>query len=335
MSYNDDTVTIEEEINQNAITRPHVVILGAGASRATCVKGDRNKKLLPLMKDFVEVVGLKHLLAVWDYTRNFEEIFSDLFEQKDYEKIERIRTIIHQYFSQLELPEQPTVYDHLVLSLQSKDLIATFNWDPLLVQAYLRNQKSGLSLPRLVFLHGNVLIGYCEKDMIAGIIGEVCSKCKKPYIPTPLLYPIKKKNYTENAFIAGQWKSLKMGFKNAFMITIFGYSAPTTDTEAIKMMKEGWGDKYQRSMEQTAFITPQTEDEICETWKPLIHSHHYDKPSATFYDSRLANHPRRTGESWFNQFIEAKFFDDNPIPKDLDFPKLWEWFERFKDAERR
>lgn len=335
MSSNNNTSTVQEEVNQVAVNRPHVVILGAGASLQTCLNGDKNGKILPLMKNFVGVVGLRDLLSDWgiDYTKNFEEIFSQLFDQKENKKIDEIRNIIDKYFSQLGLPEQPTVYDHLVLSLRSKDLIATFNWDPLLVQAYLRNKQSGLGLPKLVFLHGNVFIGYCENDKTAGIIGEFCRKCNKLYTPTPLLYPIKKKNYAENNFIANQWHNLKIGFQNAFMVTIFGYSAPTIDTEAINLMKEGWGNKYKRSMEQIEFITPQSEDEVCKTWEPFIHTHHYEPPVAFFRDSIIANHPRRTGEFWLNQFFEVKFCENNPIPRDLDFTELWKWFEKFKEAE--
>ena len=116
------------------------------------------------------------------------------------------------------------------------------------------------------------------------------------------------------------------------MITIFGYSGPKTDTEAITAMKEAWGDKNKRSMEQAAFITTQSEDEVSETWEPFIHTHHYEV-CGDFYDSWIANHPRRTGEAYFNQYIEAKFIDDNPIPRAIDFPELWKWFEQFKKAE--
>jgi hypothetical protein len=35
----------------------------------------------------------------------------------------------------MEIPDHVTLYDELLLTLRSKDLIATFNWDPLLLQA--------------------------------------------------------------------------------------------------------------------------------------------------------------------------------------------------------
>jgi len=327
-------VTVEQEVADTKMGRPHVVILGAGASRQTCLNGDKNGNKLPLMRDFTEVVEIKSMLKQWsiDPNQNFEEIFSDLYERNENQKLRQVENAVEEYFDQLELPDKPTIYDHLVLSLREKDLIATFNWDPLLIHAYLRNNKSKLKLPKLAFLHGNVRAGYCEKDKMVGLANTQCRKCGKLYKRAPLLYPIKKKDYAQNLFIANEWKQLKLGFKNAFMITIFGYSGPKTDTEAITAMKEAWGDKNKRSMEQAAFITTQSEDEVSETWEPFIHTHHYEV-CGDFYDSWIANHPRRTGEAYFNQYIEAKFIDDNPIPRAIDFPELWKWFEQFKKAE--
>lgn len=327
-------VSIEQEVVDVKMGRPHVVVLGAGASRAVCLNGDKNNKVLPLMKDFTEVVGLKPLLNNWGINskQNFEEIFSDLYEKSENDKIARIENAVEKYFDQLELSDKPTVYDHLVLSLREKDLIATFNWDPLLMHAYLRNSNAGLKLPQLAFLHGNIRAGYCEKDKVAGLAHMRCGKCGETYKRMPLLYPIKKKDYAKDLFIANEWKKLKWGFENAFMITIFGYSGPKTDTEAINAMKKAWGDKNHRAMEQTTFITPQSDDEVSKNWEPFIHTHHYEI-DADFYNSWIANHPRRTGEAYLNQYLEAKFITNNPIPRDIDFKALWKWFEQFNNAE--
>jgi hypothetical protein len=45
---------------------------------------------------------------------------------------------VREYFAQLELPVEPTIYDALLLSLRDKDAVFTFNWDPFLFQAHLR-----------------------------------------------------------------------------------------------------------------------------------------------------------------------------------------------------
>ena len=84
------------------------------------------------------------------------------------------------YFESLRIPAQPTFYDYLVLSLREKDVIATFNWDPLLLQAYRRNSPIR-RLPQLAFLHGNVGLGICTNDKRKGHLGKVCGQCKNPF----------------------------------------------------------------------------------------------------------------------------------------------------------
>lgn len=327
-------VSVKQLVADVKMGKPHVVVLGAGASRAACPNGDKHQKTLPLMSDFINVVGLKSQIKDLDVDPgiNFEDVYSDLYERGEEEKIVQIENAVKSYFNQLELPDKPTIYDHLVLSLREKDLIATFNWDPLLLHAYLRNSNAGLKLPRLAFLHGNVRVGYCEKDKVSGIARMTCRHCGKTYQSAPLLYPIKQKNYAEDSFIVNEWKKLKWGFRNAFMITIFGYSGPKTDQEAISAMKEAWGHKNQRAMEQTAFITIQSRDEIAENWEPFIHTHHYEIHD-NFYSSWIANFPRRTGEAYYNQYIKAKVIKPNRIPQNMDFPQLWKWYEQFKEVE--
>ena len=330
----DFTVSVEQEVAEIKMKAPHVVVLGAGASRALCPHGDKNGRVLPLMRDLTEVVGLKRLLEGWgiDPDQNFEEIFSTLYDRGEKEKVEIIQEIVESYFEHLELPDEPTIYDHLVLSLRDKDLLATFNWDPLLAQAYGRNLQAGLGLPNYAFLHGNVAVGYCVKDRVSGLGSRRCAHCGNPYTKAPLLYPIKQKNYSDNPFIANEWKRLEWGFRNAFMITIFGYSGPRTDQEAIGAMRAAWGDKNERPMEQTEFVTTQSKDEVKGNWEAFIHTHHYEM-HADFYDSWIANHPRRTGEAYLNQYLEAKFIHNNPIPREMDFERLWAWLEQFKAGE--
>jgi hypothetical protein len=329
-------VSVEQEVGEASMRRPHVVVLGAGASRQACLAGDKNGRVLPLMSDLVGVLDLRTTLEDWgvDPNQNFEAIFSDLYKNGETSKIEQIEKRVEDYLGGLELSDSPNLYDHLVLSLRGTDLIATFNWDPLLIQAYRRNSSAGLRLPRLAFLHGNVAVGYCPLHAVAGVANGKCRTCGTTYQPTPLLYPIEKKDYSKDGFIANEWNQLKNGFGSAFMITIFGYSGPRTDKEALDAMKQAWGKSDNRAMEQTAFISIQSDDEVRAAWEPFIHTHHYEL-TADFYDSWIAKHPRRTGEAYVNQYLEAKFVDENPIPTALGFPRLHEWYQQFKPAEDR
>ena len=330
------TTTTEEEISQIEVGAPHVVMLGAGASLASCLNGDRNGKRLPVMKNFVRTLNLSMILkraGVDLRKRNFEEIYDQLHKDKRYHDIrQELEGAIYGYFSSMRLPDCPTIYDHLVLSLRDKDVIATFNWDPLLTQACIRNSGKFKS-PRLLFLHGNVTIGYCEKDNVIGVNGNTCSKCGAKFIPSKLLYPIREKNYHDR-FFSGEWKDLVYLMQRAFMLTIFGYSAPNSDENAVELLKEGWGDKAKRSMEQTEIIDIRPEKALRTVWNPFIHTHHYEIHD-NFYDSWIANHPRRTGEAYLNQYYWGRIIEDNPIPQGADFPELWKWYDKFRDAEVR
>lgn len=230
------------------------------------------------MADFSPVLGLETLLQSWgmDPSRNIEEVFTELHARGESNRLQALEDAVEAYFGQLTLPPEPTIYDHLLLSLREKDLVATFNWDPLLIQAYRRNGGRVRSLPRLAFLHGNVAAGFCEQDRVLGVAGALCQHCGEPFKRSRLLYPISNKDYASNPFISLQWDILAAYLENAFMITVFGYGAPRTDAAAIEAMQRAWGSATGRTLEQTSFITIQSEDEVRRTWRPFIHSHHYE-----------------------------------------------------------
>lgn len=75
--------TINELKRNTSVSRPHVVILSAGASLAAFLQGDKNGKKLPLMNNFIETVGLQNILndngIGWENGSNFEEIYSQLY----------------------------------------------------------------------------------------------------------------------------------------------------------------------------------------------------------------------------------------------------------------
>jgi hypothetical protein len=325
----------DAELKKIMVARPHVVLLGAGASRAAFPLGERNGLKLPLMSDFVEILGLGPTLDRFglDYAgRNFEDIYSGLYERNDCtEAREEIEIHIRKYFAGMTLPDAPTLYDHLVLSLREKDVIATFNWDPFLFQACARNYKFAKP-PRIIFLHGNVAIGYCATDEIKGPTGRNCSMCGRQFTPSQLLYPIKQKSYASDRFISREWEGLRGALKAAYVFTIFGYSAPKSDAEAIELLKEGWGRREQRSLEQVEIIDIRSEAELVNAWDPFIHTHHYEIADS-FHTSRAGCHPRRSCDSVWRQMMEIEFFDDNPIPTFLPFDDQLSWYQQLVDAE--
>ena len=289
------------------------------------------------MANFVETLGLDSLLSERlgpDGSLDFEATYSELASDPAAGELRAaLETAIHQYFSNLELPPRPTIYDHLLLSLRPKDVIATFNWDPFLVDSFRRCQRlTGGRMPHMLFLHGNVRVGYCAEDRVKGLVGAKCSRCGRALINSELLYPVAQKNYSANGFISSEWQKLRNALRGAFMVTIFGYSAPNSDVEAVSLMRAAWGTPEERELEEFEFIDIAPEGVVRERWRDFVHSHHYTVYN-DFYTSWLARHPRRTCETMWSQLMDARFVADHSIPKDAPWAELDSWLGPLLSAE--
>ena len=291
--------------------KPHIVILGAGASCAAIPNGDKFGQKISVMKGFLNAFGLEGLLngvKLSTQSDNIEDIYSELAERPECADTKQtIEAAIVDVMSGFCIPDEPTVYDYLLLSLRDKDLIASFNWDPLLLQAYKRVRTITNRLPKVCFLHGNVAMGHstCEHERIA-YKDSICLECHKPYTSIPLLYPVKHKNYISNPWIKKQWDIVINRMEEAGALTIFGYSAPISDVEAIGLLKRGWGPAEQKGIQQIEFIDLKELGELEETWKDFIFNGHCEG-CKSFFESKLALYPRRTVEADIERFCCANF----------------------------
>ncbi len=322
----------------------HVVILGAGASIASTIRNhEPSGKKLPSMANFIEIVGLQDIIDTIDSklkSGNFEILYSYLFQENPKSKvIIEIERRVREYFSEMRLPDKPTLYDHLVLSLRPRDLIATFNWDPFLFQAFSRNREFTKDSPNVAFLHGCVALGYSKEDKKAGPVGMWARRDGGFFEPTKLLYPVKVKNYTNDEFISREWERLRFWLHkdSTKLVTVFGYSAPNTDVESVKLMDEAYGGKGARNLEQFEIIDIQDETTAVEKWSRFIHTHHYDY-ATDYFGSSLAHNPRRTSESYFQHILPTTpaeaFSESNPVPPNLKTMKeLWDWHRPLIEAE--
>ncbi|MBL8300274.1 MAG: hypothetical protein JNN30_18210 [Rhodanobacteraceae bacterium] len=319
---------IEEPLN----LPPHVVLLGAGASRAAFPNGDAGGHRLPVMNDFVTVLGLSDLLRDVPQGANFEDTYSLLRTDPQYTSVaDELEQRIYEYFTELSLPDTATLYDRLVLSMRGTDAIFTFNWDPFLFDAYLRNRDVA-TLPEIFFLHGNVRIGSCLDHGRWGHYAGLCPDCGKPYTSVPLLYPIGKKDYSSSGYIAGSWDNARAWFKGAFTMTVFGYGAPQSDADAVELLRSSWLEKNEREMEHVHIIDLADDDVLHERWAPFtptLHLHTYRH----FSESHLARWPRRSCESIFYPMRDATPCLDFPLPETESLDELQDFVRKIATHE--
>jgi hypothetical protein len=292
----------------------HTVILGAGATIAAIPNGDRNGRKSSVMNGLIEELNLQDVLRgihLCTESNNLEDIYSELYSRPECrEACQELERRLYDYFSSLELPDEPTVYDLLILSLTKKDLIATFNWDPLLIQARERCAQITTNLPEIICLHGNVAIGHCPEHKLYGPKNIICPQCNKPLTPTNLLFPVAKKDYDADSFISASWKDTESYIDHSYMLTIFGYSAPASDMKAVSLLKKAWGDIDNRQLEEVSVIDIIAEDVMLEKWKDFIYSHHYNYTN-DFFNSYLGRLPRRSCEATFARLMGGVWLNGN------------------------
>jgi hypothetical protein len=310
--------TRQELIEDPSGLRTHIVLLGAGASRAAFPTGDAAGLSLPVMNDLVDIVGLRPLIeeiagpeAVGE--TNFERIYSRLASEPRYvREVKQIERQVESYFHAMSLPNQATIYDRLLVSLRPTDAIFTFNWDPFLFDAYQRNRHA-VPLPEIFFLHGNVRIGVCLEHDKWGARIERCPECHEPLVGVPLLYPIEEKDYSTNAYIRRNWHAARILFRDAFTLTIFGYGAPASDKDAVALLRSAWTTRSDRAFEHVEIIDSADHSLLYDRWSSFAPTGHYHV-RRSFEESRLARWPRRSCESLVYPMMYGMPCEDFPLP---------------------
>ena len=325
------------DIKLNVNYSPHVIILGAGASVAACPQGDAFGRPLPVMRNLVSVLRLEPLLqhaGLEQYSSgNFELVYDELASSDRHRDLRlAVESRVQQYFASLQLPDSVTIYDILLLSLRSKDLIATFNWDPFLLQAYARNRKI-VRLPRVVFLHGNVYLGYCPEHRKKGYSTQNCNTCGKPFQGSPLLFPITRKEYRSHPLLASEWDELAKALEHAYLLTIFGYAAPRSDIAAREILLKAWDTNGTRELAEIEVFDILTRRILQERWKDFIVRHHWSA-STRFSHALQFNYPRRSCEAFAFATLQQDPWARRRIPRFRRLDRLHDWMRPLLDEER-
>lgn len=325
------------DLEHRANYSPHLVICGAGASRAATPRGDASGRTLPLMADLVGILDLGPLLkgsSLEQYTHDFELLYDAASRDPSATPlVAELKARVRDYFGSLRLPSGPTAYDYLLLSLREKDVIATFNWDPLLLQAYQRHSTIQ-RLPKILFLHGSVAVGVCHSCRVKGSVGARCPQCGAVLQPGPLLYPVADKDYTKDAFISAEWEALQNVLTHAYFLTIFGYSAPQSDVAAIAMLRSIWDKNEIRTLAEVEIVDVRERDKVLATWTPFITRSHWIYCN-DIRDSYLAWHPRRSCEALAFATLQNDPWPDDWMPHEGSMDEVVGWIRPLLEEEER
>jgi hypothetical protein len=278
------------------------------------------------MADLVELTGLKGLLQEASLSYAPDENFENLYERISADRSKSnlaaaIEAQLREYFSAVVIPDRVTLYDKLLLSLREKDYIASFNWDPLLAQAYKRNRHLS-GVPRILFLHGNVDAGACVEHRQKGFLEHSCPQCGRLLDPVPLLYPIGTKDYESDPFIRNEWAELRAAIEDAYILTIYGYAAPASDVAAKELMLGAWKANESLELAEIDIIDIKPRAEVEATWRPFFVRTHYGVSTTA---SWLFRHARRSCDHFAMATLQQRPCRENPLPVTDRLGTLHEW----------
>ena len=276
------------------------------------------------MDDLVETLDLRPTIdrAGRFENDNFEWIYSRMAADAQHDEARNeIERKVEDYFSSLYLPKEATIYDRILLSLRPGDAVFTFNWDPFLFDAYARNFGE-IELPGIFFLHGNVRIGRCPRHKERwGQRHTTCPTCGEAFRNVPLFYPVENKNYSNDPYVSDSWDSARIFFREALVLTIFGYSAPGSDAAAVELLHSAWMKRSARRLEHVEIIDIAPEENLRERWKKFTPTHHF-RGRRNFDDSWMARWPRRSREAVFIPMSKGIPCPDFPLSGTKDLVEL-------------
>ena len=93
-----------------------------------------------------------------------------------------------------------------------------------------------------------------------------------------------------------------------------------------------WGDPEDNKARRIQLINTADPDSLRDQWGAFFYSHYCDVYK-DFRQSFLARHPRRSGEAFFDQYLEAIPVEDVPFPDLGPLADLHEWFRPYLTAE--
>lgn len=271
----------------------HLVILGAGSTIATIPNGDKNGEesytLANLLKDKTFTSFLEKVQGNFS-ANDVEDLCKQLYKE-DRPLYYEFESLVRKKYARLELPEEFTILDRLVLSLTPNDAIVSFNWDDLVIQAYQRMSEyvPEEMLPILAFPHGNAQAVYNNKHYTSKRIVT-----SPGWFDSPLNMPVDEIDYKSDVFINSQWHILDFFMRNAQMITFFGYRGPDSDEQDLKHLDELFAKNEICDKIEIIDKDQESAVEVAKRLERFKMQPNWLYPCADFWHSTIAKYPRRT-----------------------------------------
>lgn len=280
----------------------HLIILGAGSTIATIPppKGDKNGMCAYTLSNFLSDPFYADFLSTLDskYSNlDVEELCAKMYLE-DKNLYDEFEALIRKKYALLELPEEFTVLERLIMSLNSNDAILSFNWDDLIIQAYNRVQKyiPQMLLPQIGFPHGNAQACYNEQRY-----GSKRNLDNLSLYDSPLNMPVNELIYKDNLFIKSQWHLLDFYIRNCQMITFFGYRGPVSDRNDLNHMVNLLKKNQICGKIEIIDKSKEAATEVASNLKDLVKiTESKADCCGSFFESRIAQYPRRTLSSLEN-----------------------------------
>jgi len=148
-----------------------------------------------------------------------------------------------------------------------------------------------------------------------------------------LLYPVENKNYNDDPFIVDQWARATDWLGAAYYATVFGYSAPKTDVEARRLLKDAWTNNPTFRLGEFDVVDIRPKVELEDSWREFILRSHGGY--ATDIMSTFAmRHPRRTCEAFGFMTLQQEPWSEAPFPTFTQVDDLEQWVIPLIEEER-
>ena len=177
----------------------------------------------------------------------------------------------------------------------------------------------------------NVDVGVDRKKRICGFMSDA-SHSYPTLQHTPLLYPVEDKDYTSDPFISEQWRMTTDYLTDAYYVTVYGYSAPTTDVEAKALFLKAWQDNPTRELAQISIVDIRESEEVKASWSDFIVRTHYGV-SRDFSNNLIMRHPRRSCEAFAFATLQGSPWREDPFPTQCSLDDLQNWIEPLIEEE--